>query len=357
MAELRERAAVFFRACAGFIEFMIIHKNWVKDAGRLVFWYPIRWLVLAMPPSFVYVLGGVFGKIDTIISGGRRRMLVLENLRAGLGIDRRTAQGLFLRSCQDHARNNLEFLRYPSIVRSGQIAPIAEVEGLDHLRNAMSGGRGVILATAHFGAKQLLQVVLPMLGFQVTQLNYHAPPDKLTFVQRQVSQRLRMRIESCLSARFLSVRGSLRKAFECLKNGEILILAADGSGVAEHMDRNYHPVSFLGTHVLLPTNFAVLAEKTSATVVPVFVVREGGRHRVVFEQPLSSSPDCPADLARAFGRILEKHIRARPELWEFWEEFRPGHLIRDLPASGEVPEGKFERAKYSEKNQTGRLVE
>jgi len=312
---------------------MIIHKNLLKDAGRLFFWYPIRWLVLLLPFSAVYFLGGLFGRIDLLASGGRRRAVMLGNIEAALGCAPQEARRILEANIQTHCRNVLEFLKYPSLVKKGRAAKVVSVRGGENLAAAAAQGRGVILATAHFGAKQQLQVVVPALGYKVNQYIYHAPPSELSFVQRQVAQRLRLRIEASFPVAYMQAGRFLRKGFECLKAGEVLILAADGSGVADHIDASYKAFPFLKSQILLPVNMVPLARKTGAAIVPVFVVRNGWRHEVVFEPALPLADASDEAAMTQYARLLESHICARPELWEFWEEFCEGKLVPGAASS------------------------
>jgi len=185
----------------------------------------------------------------------------------------------------------------------------------------------VILLTAHFGAKQLLQSALVIEGYALNQINFHMDAEELSYVQQRVSQQQRKSIEDKLSVNFIPAKGFMRPVFKCLKSNEVLIIAGDGIGLRRHMDMSYQPFGFLGKKMLFPTNAGSLAERTGAAIVPVFVVREKSRHRIVFEPALNTDPVDSAEPASEYVKVLEKYVSEYPCLWEFWEEFDDSNLL------------------------------
>ncbi len=310
---------------------MVIDKNLAKDLGRILFWYPLRGLVCALPLPFAYRLGGLLGLVHNALTRPAARQAMRATLSRALAVAPEMAGRLLIRNHQNHLRNTLELLKYPALVRRNNADTISRMEGLGELQAALAEGRGVLVATAHYGAKQLLQVALPAAGFTVCQLNYHAPPERLTYVQRAVAQRLRRGIESSLRVTFIPARGHLRRAVECLQQGHVLIVAGDGSGVEEHRTASDRTFPFLGGSLRVPTGIASLAERMHAPVVPAFVVREGWRHRILLGPILRSGQG--RDLLADYIALLERRVRERPDLWEFWEEFeRAQQSEKPVPA-------------------------
>jgi KDO2-lipid IV(A) lauroyltransferase len=82
-------------------------------------------------------------------------------------------------------------------------------------------------------------------------------------------------------------------------------------------------VPFFDVPASTSKGLALLAFKTGAPVVPVFIHREpDGRHRVIVDPvvPLSRTGDRERDLVEAtalFTRIIEAKVRRWPEQW-FW---------------------------------------
>jgi len=298
-------------------------RNMVKDLGRILFWYPFRWMVQALPFQAVRPMGAALGCGDWILSGGPRIRRMRENIAAAFGGDRRLARRVLLANLQNHAMNMIEFMKYPQ-VNARNCGRLVVWAGREHLDAALAPGRGVVLCTAHFGAKQVLQVALGHAGCHVNQINYHLEGDRLSFVQKNVAQKNRLRIEARIPCRFISAGGFLRAAFRCLHANEILIIAADGAGRKEDMDDSFRPFPFLGRTMLFPTNYVALARRTGAVLTPVFAIREKAHHRIVFHPPLDAETGDPV---QQYVSLLERYVRQYPHLWEFWEEFQAGELL------------------------------
>lgn len=305
---------------------MLARPNPIKDLGRLFFWYPLRWLVLALPWPAVFALGGLIGRLDWLASGRGRAAAMAANASRGLGISQAAARNLVRANLLNHGRNTLEFIKYPQLTRES-LTRVVEFAGLERLQAARAGGRGVLLATAHFGAKQLLQPALGLLGIPLNQMHYHMQAGELTWVQVKVAQRQRRRVEERLPCRFLASDKFLRPALEALKHGEVLIVAADGVGLKAHMDRGYQELTFLGQPMLFPVGLLGLARKTGAAMLPAFVVRQGWRHRVVIGEAIDLAGGDDRAVYARYVQELERQVRARPELWEFWEEFDERTLL------------------------------
>lgn len=314
---------------------MIAHKNRLKDVGRILFWFPLRWIVQAMPFHAMYCLGGWFGRIDAVLSGRSRRDRMALNMAEALGRVLPSARRLVLLNLQHHSRNILELLKYPRL-KPREVTRSMSVSGRHHLKEVLAQGKGAIILTAHLGAKQFLQIALPALGYRVSQVHYHMHRNELTFVQKHVAQKQRMNIEARLPVRFFSAKGFLRSAFKCLQQNQLLIMAGDGIGLKQHMDKSYHPMDFLGKKMLFPSGPVVMAKRTGAALVPVFAIRDRQRYQVVICPPIETASGTVNGAMRAYVGVLERFVRQYPWQWEFWEEFEEGFLLAQT--QGNIPQ-------------------
>ena len=310
---------------------MIATPNIVKDLSRLLFWYPCRWFILICPLPVVAWCGRAMGYVDYLFSGGRRRKRMAVNISRAMACSPQRAKIIMLHNLQNHLQNNLELIKYPQFNRF-TIDRYASLTARHHLDNALAQGKGAILLTAHFGAKQFLQIALGIKAYRINQLNFHMDGRELTFGQR-VAQKQRQRIEERMPVTFVPAKRFLRQAFECLKRNEILVIAGDGIGLRRHMDKSYQPHPFLGETMLFPASAISLAKRTGAPVIPVFVIREGAGHRICF-QPAMYCHEGQEDLAlTTYIGHLEQYIRQYPDHWEFWEEFDQENLLHDQGAN------------------------
>lgn len=273
------------------------------------------------------------GYADYYLSGRTRIRKMCKNISDVFGEGENKAKKIVRQNLQNHLRNILELIKYPQIDRQS-ISSFVHYEGIAYLNAALEKGNGVILLTAHFGAKQFLQVALGLGGYPLNQINFHMGKEELSYIQKKISQKQRVNIEKQIPINFISAKGFLRPVFNCLKKNEILIIAGDGIGLKRHIDKSYSSFDFLGKKMLFPTRSASLAKRTGALIVPVFVVRETAKHRIFFELPLSDSQSDSQNeelsLIGQYVQSLEKYVRKYPSLWEFWEEFDEDNIVIDL---------------------------
>lgn len=282
-----------------------------------------------MPFSAIYWTGGVLGDIDYFLSGRARTERMVKNISQVFNNDAKKAKKMIRNNLKNHCRTVLEFMKYPKINRAN-LGDVVSFDGLELLDAELNKGCGVILSTAHFGAKQLLQVALGHKGYPINQINYHMSRGELSFIQKNVSQKQRMMIEEKIPTTFFSAKGFLRSAYKCLKNNEVLIIAWDGSGLKEYMDKSFLPFDFLGKKMLFPTGPASMAKRTGASMIPVFVVRNKSRHKIVLEPQIDMRKLTTIEAVKQYIKVFEKYVLRYPSLWELWEEFEEGFLLQNM---------------------------
>lgn len=252
---------------------------------------------------------------------------MLENISQAFEAEEKELRRIIRNNLRNHCRNVLELIKYPRL-NPHNMAGIVAFQGLEFLHKELEKGKGVILVTSHFGAKQLLQVGLGLSGYKINQISFHIRGEELSFIQHHVSQKQRQKIEKRIPAKFIPRDKFLRSAYDCLKQNQILIIAADGVGSAKYIGKGYVPFNFLGKEMLFPKNVVSLAKRTGSSVVPAFVVRERKRQRIIVEPALRRVNErSDIEIFEQFVRLLEKYVRQYPSLWEFWEEFEEGNLL------------------------------
>lgn len=313
---------------------MVVHKNIIKDAGRILFWFPLRWFVQAVSLRQAQRIGRWLGEIDYRLFGSGRSRKMSSHISEALNISASDARKIVRENLKMNITNTLELMKYPYFTKE-ELSKSVRFDHLERLDAELKKGKGVILLTAHFGTKQLLQIALGLSGYAVHQLHYHMSSEELSYIQKHVAQTQRKKIESRMPVHFIPADGFLRSAFLCLKNNQILILAGDGIGLKQHMDRSYRGFDFLGKKMLFPTGPYSLARRTQSVILPVFALREeDGRHRIVFEEPIfvGDKDKESLDSTIQYVTLLESYIRRYPRQWEFWEEFDETVLLAEEAA-------------------------
>ena len=82
------------------------------------------------------------------------------------------------RAVQNLTRTYVDEFRLPAMSGADLKASV-DIQGLEFLEQARTRGKGVILATAHFGAPQLVGQLLAVLGYPTTVVVEHTQPEEL----------------------------------------------------------------------------------------------------------------------------------------------------------------------------------
>jgi lauroyl/myristoyl acyltransferase len=306
---------------------MKVQDNVVKDAGRLVFWYPLRWAVALLPFSAVGYIGKITGLLDYYLF--RKRVeSIHRNLRHVLRkpATNQEISNIVKKILSNHYALLLEFFKYPQI-HAKNLASVVEVKGIENLDQALSVGRGAIIAHLHFGAKFLLIIALGLKKYPINQIAYHMPKEDLTYVRERVSLKQRLKIERGFAVNYLYLRNSLRKAFSCLENNEVLMVAIDGKGQLTEPFRGSVNADFLGRKAYFAGGVATLAKRKRTPVLPASVYRKGnGTYRVVVRPAIDVDYDrgprqFAGEVVQRLVTIFEEDVVRFPDQWEYWEEF------------------------------------
>jgi len=217
------------------------------------------------------------------------------------------------RCAAEHGRMIAELLhehRFNAI--SGDSFPVI---GIEHLRDAVSTGRGVIILTGHFGN-------MILAGYQVAKLGF-----PLAYVSRSVrNPMLRVEFEKVYTKygnRIIPIRSSRNdpagglKIMKLLRRGEILVVIND-----QDAGREGYRCTFFGMPTYVPSGPAHFAYRTGAVVITGFAMRREDRPALELQGPIDYSQagtleDAEARILEEYTRRLEAKVRESPELY-FW---------------------------------------
>ncbi len=203
--------------------------------------------------------------------------------------------------------NGVESVRLPVVGRA-YIERAIEWENIHILKEALKEGRGVLVLTAHCGNWELSCTATPVFGMPIT------------IVVKRVKGRLLNEHVNALRTQFglkvVPAQNSYRECLRALRRNEILGFVLD-----QNMTRDEGVfVDFFGRPACTTPGLAHMAARAQVPVVPTFIERlPSGRHLIRTLDPLPPPPDHEPDTLReatqTYTRIIENHIRARPEQW------------------------------------------
>ncbi len=278
----------------------------------------LRRLVCLLPAGPVRSGGGFFGAAGFYLDR-RHRRVALDNLRAAFPeLPDSERSRLARRSFARLGLNLAESLRLPAFLRPGWERSFT-VEGKEHLDTALKRGRGVIFVLAHFGTWEYLALVPRLLNFRGAAVGQKIKNPAIDGLLRDMREAAGLELFSKRE-----VAGEIADYLG--KNGAVAILAD------QRARRMAVEVEFFGRPAPTTAAPAILALKTAAALIPVFIYpATAGTYRVVFEPEIELPRGLPLklgvrEITARFTAVFERRIRERPELW-FWVHRRWGKDI------------------------------
>ncbi len=287
-------------------------KKWIGDGTGWIGIKILLALVNIWPLSYLHCLGERLGRL-VFLFWGKRKKIVLKNLELALGKERseRELRDIFKSSIENIGKGILETIRYPHLSFE-QIDKIISVEGKEHLDGALEAGKGVIALSAHLGNFTLIGKKMSSLGYQFSVIFRNPENKKIAQLARDLIRQIGTNgipdkpRKICVS-----------QSIKMLRNNGILFLQIDQNTRA----KSGVFVDFFGYSVPTFTGPVVMALRTGAAIVPIFIVRnDDNTHKIIIDPPVKlelsgdKDRDIVANIAR-LTKISESYIRRYPEQW------------------------------------------
>jgi KDO2-lipid IV(A) lauroyltransferase len=182
-------------------------------------------------------------------------------------------------------------------------------EGTDNYKKAVAEGKGVIIITGHCGNWELMSIAA----------SYKMGPSLIVArAQRNIYlEKILKRVREMCGITIIPKEGALRASLATLKKGGTVGFLIDQSV----FESEAVVTDFFGEKVYALKTPAMLALKTGATVVPVFINYIGdGRHRIMFHPELTvqktenKEDDIKAN-TKLFTENVEQYIKENPSEW------------------------------------------
>jgi KDO2-lipid IV(A) lauroyltransferase len=191
--------------------------------------------------------------------------------------------------------------------------PRIELEGRKNLEQTLALRKGAIAVTAHLGIFTLIGAKLNASGFPNTWIMGAQNHPRIAQVWAWMAEKVGSRaivIDSPISFHKAILRA--------LSKGNIVTFVCD-----ENQKHGGVLVEFLGRPMALPVGPAVYHLKTGAPILPIFMIRQGGRrHKVIVDSPLEIelSGDEERDvftITDSIARVMESFIKQYPGQWSW----------------------------------------
>jgi KDO2-lipid IV(A) lauroyltransferase len=267
-------------------------------------------VVCALPAGVARELGAALGDFTFSVLHLRRAVTMRQLVRAlGSEHTEQELERVAREAYRNFGRMAFEYARFPRLTRRDVEATV-RVTGAEHLKEALTGGKGAILVAAHFGNWELA-ATLAMMGYPVSFL---VGEQHNTLVDGLMN-----RLRQGLGVETIPLTGSLRGVFRALRANRVVAMLSD-----QDAGKRGIFVDFFGRPASTPYGPARFAVAAGAPLIPGVAVRHPrGRHELVISPPVA--PACPGAppeeaaraLTQAYTRVFEDFIRRHPDHY-FW---------------------------------------
>lgn len=270
----------------------------------------LRFLMAAgsvLPFGAALALGAAIGRFAWRVLP-RERHKTLAHLRLAFGNEKseKELEEIGRRTFDHYGRCVAEWVKIDYII--AYLDEYVTTEGYEHLDRALAAGKGTVIIAAHFGNWELMAGHGALKGYPGTGIArkiYLEHYDQLI-----VDLRKKMKLGTIYR------HEHPRRILEALHQNRMLGFVVDQA----IDDVEQIPVQFFGRPAWTPVAPVRFARATGAAMIPVFMIREGLKHRIVVEPPipLVETGDRKADIAantQAWVAVQERYIRRYPHLW------------------------------------------
>jgi len=226
----------------------------------------------------------------------------------GSNSGRRRLRRTVIRMFQNNVRNYLDLFTLPYI-SSEKILNVMDIEGIEHLEQALALGKGVILFSAHFGPFNYLAQWISIKGYQLIIPVEHLKDER--------TLDLTLKLRNSQGVQFLPLGGSapMRTIIKALRNNQIVLITADRAVEGESVEK-----LFFGEPARLPIGPVALSQRTGAALVGAcgwYTSRtriEGKFVPLTLELSEVEQKNTDTVMCALIDR-LEQYIKPHPEQW------------------------------------------
>lgn len=265
-------------------------------------------IINMLPYAARLSLGRGLGLIFWWLIPAKRRNMAIKNIELALTVNKAKACHLAKRSTTRFGKMVMDVL-YSTKFTQDSIKNYVKLEGEEYLTEALSYGRGVILATSHSGNWELFGTTLALRGFPL-----------VCVAQKQTNADMDHFINEIRTKSGMEIiyKTGVRDMVKLLGEGRVVGIIMD-----QDAGSNGIMVDFFGRQASTAQGAAALARLKNAPIVPVFITENtDGTHTGIVQPAIwmertSNREKDILDTTQQLTNIIEEHIRKYPHEW-FW---------------------------------------
>src|SRR6266568_8530775 len=221
-------------------------------------------IIPRLPGWLIPVLADVTGLVAFLIAAKARKQAtsniihVLGKEVVGSSAGRRRLRRTVIQMFQSNVRNYLDLFTLPFIPPE-KILNLMDIEGIEHLEDALALGKGVILFSAHLGPFNYLAQWISIKGYHMIIPVEHLKDER--------TLDLTLKLRNSKGVQFVPLGGSapMRTIIQALRNNQIVLITGDRVVQGESVEK-----PFFGAHARLPLGPVALSQRTGAPLVGAF---------------------------------------------------------------------------------------
>jgi KDO2-lipid IV(A) lauroyltransferase len=271
-------------------------------------------IIPRLPGWCLPVLADIIGLVAFFIAAKARKQAtsnmihVLGNDVLGSSVGRRRLRRTVIQMFQTNVRNYLDLFIIPNIPPE-KILNSMNIEGIEHVQEALALGKGVILFSAHLGPFNYLAQWISIKGYQVIIPVEHLKDER--------TLDLTTKFRNSRGVQFLPLGGSgpMRTIIKALRNNQLVLITADRAIEGESVEK-----LFFGEPARLPIGPVSLSQRTGAALVggcgwQTSRTRIGGKFVPLTLELTEDERNDTDTVMCALIQRLEKYIKAHPGQW------------------------------------------
>jgi KDO2-lipid IV(A) lauroyltransferase len=288
-------------------------KKLIKNISYVTSWLGLHvgsLIIKAIPEQWLYQFAGVLARL-TYRLAVKQRKIALQSLSIAFGGKKSPAQiEQIAKNCFiAMAKSGVEvafLIDRPELLRKR-----IRFENAHYLQEALSRKKGVILVSAHFGNFPLLLAKVSLEGYSIAGIMRTMRDRRAEEFFLEKRKRLKIKVIYSQPRKVC-----VERSIQALRNNEVLFILLD-----QHFGSGGVMVDFFGKKAATATGPVVLAQRTGATILPCFMVRQkDDTNKLIFEPPFILEKR-PTDEETVFCNIqsltaiIEAYIRRYPAEW------------------------------------------
>jgi KDO2-lipid IV(A) lauroyltransferase len=276
-----------------------------------------------LPEGFALWVGRQLGNVVYCLDLEHRK-IAIQNLHIAFGQEKSEEEMLSIakKNFQNLGMTAVEFFRIPGMDLETYKKKV-EMEGVDEALNVLGKNKGGLLLLGHFGNWELMALMSKVIEKPILVI-------AKSIKQKRIDQWI-TRIRKGVGLELISPKNATLKVIQALSRNQVVGILFDQRGKRS----KGLWVDFFGRKVPTTPGLAVMALKSGAPVLPVFMVRNGfQKHRLIVKEPLelihtgNIRKDVEAN-TQLFNKTLESIIRQYPDQWLWihrrWERKKGTH--------------------------------